>query len=418
MILKNIQYYKFCFYGFLKNLRFFDPFIILFFREIGFSFLQIGTLYSIREISTTILEIPTGLIADTYGRKKSMILSFTSYILSFLIFYFFPNFTIYIFAMILFAIGQAFRTGTHKAMILDYLKIKNISHQKIEYYGHTRGFSQFGSAISALIAGVLVFYSGSYKIVFLGSVFPYILGLILLISYPNELDGKIEKIKEKKTIKTIFNNFKNTILSFFQMSKNPLLIKALFNSSLYDGLFKTIKDYLQPILQTFALSIPILLSIGEKRSTIFISLTYFFIYLLTSYSSRKASRFSKKFSSLAFAINFSFILGIILTIASGLFYAVDLKILTIVIFIILYAAQNIRRPLNIGYISENISSKIMATGLSVESQLKTLTIAILSPIMGFFADTFGIGLALIILSFLIIVLYPVIKVVRYSGVEK
>ncbi|MCK4338795.1 MAG: MFS transporter, partial [Candidatus Cloacimonetes bacterium] len=134
------------------------------------------------------------------------------------------------------------------------------------------------------------------------------------------------------------------------------------------------------------------------------------LYLITSYSSRNANRFSKKFRSLAFAINISFIWGIILTISSGIFYSVDVKILTILIFVLLYAAQNIRRPINIGYISENISSKIMATGLSVESQLKTITIAILSPIMGFFADKFGIGLALIILSCFILLFYPVVKV--------
>jgi hypothetical protein len=88
MIPKNLQYYKFCIYGFLKNLRFFDPFIILFFREMGFSFLQIGILFSIREIATGILEIPTGFFADSYGRKLSMILAFASYIFSFMIFTF------------------------------------------------------------------------------------------------------------------------------------------------------------------------------------------------------------------------------------------------------------------------------------------------------------------------------------------
>jgi len=45
---KDLMYYKFRAYGFLKNLRFFDPFIILFFREMGLSFLEIGGLFSIR----------------------------------------------------------------------------------------------------------------------------------------------------------------------------------------------------------------------------------------------------------------------------------------------------------------------------------------------------------------------------------
>ena len=48
---RNGQYYKFCAYGFLKNLKFYEPFLILFFLEKGLTFLQIGVLYAIREIS-------------------------------------------------------------------------------------------------------------------------------------------------------------------------------------------------------------------------------------------------------------------------------------------------------------------------------------------------------------------------------
>ena len=64
---KDLMYHKFRTYGFLKNLRFFDPFLVLFFREMGLSFLEIGTLFSIREVATNLLEIPTGVIADAYG---------------------------------------------------------------------------------------------------------------------------------------------------------------------------------------------------------------------------------------------------------------------------------------------------------------------------------------------------------------
>ena len=113
-----------------------------------------------------------------------MVFAFLSYILSFLIFYLLSGFLYYGLGMVFFAFGEAFRTGTHKAMILDYLKMKDIDEFKVEYYGSTRGWSQFGSAISSLAAGALVFYSGSYRIVFLASVVPYIFGLFLMISYP------------------------------------------------------------------------------------------------------------------------------------------------------------------------------------------------------------------------------------------
>ena len=57
-------------YGFLKNLRFFDAFFILFLLEKGISFTQIGLLYAIREVITNLFELPSGILADTFGRKK------------------------------------------------------------------------------------------------------------------------------------------------------------------------------------------------------------------------------------------------------------------------------------------------------------------------------------------------------------
>ena len=102
---KNLQYYKFCAYGFLKNLRFFEPFLVLFFLDKGLSFFQIGILYGIREIGVNILEIPTGVAADLLGRRRTMVFSFVAYILSFLLFSLTSVFAVFIAAMVLFSFG-------------------------------------------------------------------------------------------------------------------------------------------------------------------------------------------------------------------------------------------------------------------------------------------------------------------------
>ncbi|MBT5420548.1 MAG: MFS transporter, partial [Candidatus Cloacimonetes bacterium] len=81
-------------------------------------------------------------------------------------------------------------------------------------------------------------------------------------------------------------------------------------------------------------------------------------------------------------------------------------------FIIFFILQNLRRPINIGFISDNISHDVMASGLSVESQLKTIFVAIMSPLMGFIADSINIGAAFIILSSLTLLIFPLIKVSR------
>lgn len=338
-----------------------------------------------------------------------MIFSFLSYIASFNLFYFFPIYSIYMLAMIFFAFGEAFRTGTHKAMILDYLKIKRIEHLKIEYYGFTRSWSQKGSAVSSLIAGAIVFYSGQYKFVFLASIIPYLLELILMISYPKELNGEIKKLEKHNFLNDIFRNFKETSLNFLKIFHNPALRRSLFNSALYDGLFKSVKDYIQPVLQVYAFSVPIFLFIENKRDIVLIAITYFILYLLTSIASRNSGKFMRRFQSLAKAINASFLIGISFVILAGVFFIFDLKLVSVIFFILLFMDQNLRRPLNIGYISETIPSKVMASGLSAESQLKTLIIAVLAPLMGFLSDSFGIGYGLIILSVLILSLFPLIR---------
>ena len=69
---------RFSLYGFLKNQQYYDPFMILAFRQMGLSFFMIGLLVAFREVIINLMEIPSGAIADLFGRRKSMILSFAT----------------------------------------------------------------------------------------------------------------------------------------------------------------------------------------------------------------------------------------------------------------------------------------------------------------------------------------------------
>ena len=103
MFKKDLQYYKFCLYGFLKNQRFFDPFLILFLLEKNLNYFQIGTIYSIRMITRMFFEIPSGVAADVLGRRASMIFSYSMYLISFLWYYFSPGYIMLIIATVIFA---------------------------------------------------------------------------------------------------------------------------------------------------------------------------------------------------------------------------------------------------------------------------------------------------------------------------
>ena len=400
------MFYRFSLYGFLKNLRLFEPFLILFFRFAGLSYTQIGILYATQMLSTNFFEIPTGIFADAFGRRKSMLMGFSSYIIAFSIFYLFSNFYLFLFAMVLYGLGDAYRTGTHKAMILEYLKIKGLENKKVEYYGSTRGASQFGSAINSLLAAGVVFYTGNYRAIFIVTIIPYILDFINLATYPKYLDGEIKK--ERRRIK---EQIKMTLRDFINIFKNREALRAMLNSSLFDSGFSSTKDYLQPILKSFALSIPIFLFLsGEQRTAVVIGVIYFILYLLSSYASKSSYKIVRKFKRITVAINITLLIGSLSILFAGLSYYLTLTLISIILFIGIHILHNIRRPMNVGYISDKISSRVMASGLSVESQLKMIIASIFAFLLGVFADIFGVGIALFIIGIIILPIIPFVLV--------
>jgi len=390
-IVKDRQYFKFCGYGFLKNLRFFDAFFILFLIEKGLSYTEIGLLYAIREIFINILEVPSGILADSYGRKNALVLSFFAYILSFLWFYYAIYWGEFLGAFILYGIGDAFRSGTHKGMIMEYLKKNNWSHHKVSYYGHTRSWSQKGSALSSLVAGIVVFYSGSYQAIFLYSIVPYLLNALLILSYPQELNFSAKKEKKKGA------KIKTTSKSFFAVMKQPNVLKIVSTAAFHSAYLKAVKDYIQPIMVNVAFLIPILLEVEpDKKSGLIIGVLYFFIFLATSTASKHASKIESKNKQ-----NISYItllMGFAFGIVCGAFWYYDLWVIALIAFIGIYIIENIRKPILTGAIADNVPNDILTSVISAQSLLKTALTAILAFVFGLMADVLGIGLALMFIS--------------------
>lgn len=400
---KNLQYYKFCLYGFLKNLRFFEAFLFLFLLDHRLNFVQIGLLYSIREISMVFLEIPSGIVADTWGRRRTLVSSFFFYILSFLVFYFAGSFYFFASAMFLFAVGDAFRTGVHKAMIFQYLKLNNWENQKVNYYGHTRSWSQFGTAISALVAGLIIFYSGNYDLIFLYSTIPYFLDMLLVWSYPKYLDkGQLSKTKE-----SVLTKFKDVIKAFLLSFRQLSFIRALSSSTLYTGYYRAVKDYIQPMIKYFALTVPFFSwMVNEQKVAVIVAIIYFFAYLLTSVASRLSGKFEELFSSISTSMNISILVGFSVGIVSGYTFSYGFFIAAILTFIVLLLIENLRKPIGTVLIANLSKDQAMATVLSASSQVKSLIAAVLAPVIGILADLLNPGLAIAIISLLLILLSP------------
>ena len=402
-IKKNIQYYKFCAYGFLKNLQFFEAFLILFLIQKGLSFTAIGSLYALREISTNILEIPSGIAADVLGRRKTLAASFLGYILSFIIFYFFSTYTFFLAAFFFYGVGEAFRSGTHKGMIADYLTSRNMKDQMVNYYGHTRSWSQMGSAVSSIIAGFIVFFAGGYEKIFLFSIIPFLADFLLILSYPDDLDRS--RVNDGSAgsarLKTVYLNFRRAL----KKRQNLMLLN---NSALHTAYLKAMKDYIQPMMVSLILLLPLFPDRAEEeRSALLIGFLYFFIFLLTSIASKNAARLDR--TGRKNIPYLTLLAGLSAGLVSGLFYAVHIPALAILFFIFIYVNENMRKPVLTGYISANVDNSVLTTIISVQSQMKTVLTALIALLFGVMADQAGIGIALLIISAGLLVITVVIN---------
>ncbi len=392
-IKKDFQIKKFGYYGLLKNLQFFEPYLYVYLLSLDFNLFQIGLLISIREVITYVFEIPSGIFADHYGKKTELVICFIFYIISFILFFSGSSFLILILAMIFYGFGDAFRSGTHKAMIYSYLEQNDWFSEKTFVYGRTRSYSMIGSAISAFASIILVIYFKDLSWVFLLTTIPYIANFFLILSYPNNLNEKTESsVSLSRFFKISYQQLKSIV-------KTPKLLSVLTSSSLFDGIFKTIKDYIQPIiiLVITSLGIVFLKFDEDLNKKIILGFIYGLFYIFSSFASRNVYRLNKLANSKVLMNLFFDLMGLILLLVF-ISLKFELLFLIIILYLILYLVKNSRRPLLVDVAGDIMNKKERATVLSIDSQLKSLFVIILAPGFGYMATVYSIETAFLIVA--------------------
>ncbi len=376
--------FRFSLYGFLKNQRYYDPFLILAFLEKDLTFFQIGILIGFREICTNLFEIPSGAVADLYGRRRAMIFSFCAYIASFATFALSNSLFLLFGGMFFFGLGDAFRSGTHKAMIFDWLRMQGRSDEKTKIYGFTRSWSQMGSAVSVLIAGSLVFYRGNFTDIFWFSIIPYTLNIINFFGYPAKLDGDKQSEFSLKAVARLLGTALKQSVQF-----SPLR-RLVFEGMGFEGMYKASKDYLQPILNQTAIALPVLLVLDDsKRAALLVAAVYFVLYFLSSFASRHSHQVSDWRGGDEGAARFMWWidLAVFALLIPALWF--NWYPAMILLFVGLAILQNFWRPGLISRFNAQSTPEMSATILSVEAQSKSLATIVLAPLLGWSVDVVG-----------------------------
>ncbi|MBI4147808.1 MFS transporter, partial [Candidatus Woesearchaeota archaeon] len=102
--------------------RFFVPVLALFYIASQVPLEQFAIIMSVFSLSTLLLEVPTGVMADLLGKKKTLLISRFLYIIEIYVIAFYNGFWPFLIAKIISGIGVSLSSGTSEALLYDTLK--------------------------------------------------------------------------------------------------------------------------------------------------------------------------------------------------------------------------------------------------------------------------------------------------------
>ena len=371
---------RFCAYSVLKNLRFADPFLVLFLLHLGLSMAAIGSLLGGQHLLTGVLEVPLGAVADRWGRRRSLALGFLCYLASFALFASVSevDWARLVMATGLFGLGEALRSGSHKAIILDYLEQRSESERAAEVIGLTRSFSKATSGSAALAGGFILYASGSYTWLFALSAVAAAGGFALMLSYPRSLEG--EQSRAGKAMG-----------SARALVREPGVVPLVVQSTLFESQVKILlKYYLAPFLQVALAAVGLSVM---AWGAVAIGAVEMLRDGLGSVASRQAVRLRTAAGGAASALRIAY-LGAVLA-AAALTWAAgrDALWLGVPAAVALSVLQNARRPVFVSAFDDVLDKPQRATSLSIESLARTVVVAALLPLVGSVADRVGLWAA-------------------------
>lgn len=124
----------------------------------GLSPLQLVLIGTTLEISAFVFEVPTGVIADVYSRKLSIIIGYLLMGLGFLVEGFFPAFTPILIAQVIWGLGYTFTSGAVQAWISDEIGEESANRLFLRAARIGLYASLAGMGLAALVGGKNISY--------------------------------------------------------------------------------------------------------------------------------------------------------------------------------------------------------------------------------------------------------------------
>jgi MFS family permease len=361
---------------------------VMYLLNSGLDLLQVNLVNVAFMVSVFIFEIPTGAIADIFGRKISFVLSSVVMGIGFICYGLADDFVGFILAEIILAIGITLTSGAFRAWLVDSLHWYEWSGKLLDVFrleGRCRN-------IAMLVGGLIGAYIGSVNLswpLIIAGIGFFILALIsgIVVREDYFTPKKFSEVRLFWDVKDI------AITSIKYGLKNKVVFMVMTAIFVFYLGFPSFNMYWQPQFSQYLPSV-------EYLGYIWVG-----IILTVMIGNEMVGWFIKKFTKLKFGF-------IALGVVAGLFMIVAALAGNLVILMAGFfgheVVRGILRPYVDTAIQENIPSKTRATIDSFVSMVTKGATGIGLLVFGWIAKDYSINASWLIAGLVIILLMPLV----------
>jgi len=310
------------------------------------------------EVSAFLFEVPTGIVADVFSRRLSIIIGYILMGLGFLIEGFFPAFIPILLAQVIWGLGYTFTSGATQAWITD--EVGEDDANKLFLRATQVGL--FASLIGIGLA-MLIGANNVALPIQIGALGVLLIGITLIVIMP-ETGFHPTPREDRNTWQHLWHTFKqgvNTVRS------KPRLMNIVFIGLFY-GLYSEGFDrlWVKHLLDNFEL--PILF--GNNQVAFFAVLRGAGA-VLTILAVRFVEKRVDSTSPLAIGRAMLIVTGLISVAMLG-FALSPLLLLTLGLYLVIDVLRDIRIPLQTAWVNHKLDSSVRATVHSMFGQVDSI----------------------------------------------
>lgn len=362
---------------FITSITFF-----IFFQEKGIDYAKTSILLSLVFLLPVFFEVPTGIFADTFGRKISVLIGYFGELLVVAGIILNNNYTILFILFMLWGIVIAFSSGADDAWAIELIPEDNKENIIDIYYSVSASCYSIGMIFAGVLSTIGIALYGQASIWVIDLVVLALIVLIFIFIKENYSKNSTDKTSIKEFCDTIKEGF-----NVLRTNKNVqnILFGEMFASISVVGIGNVVEQ--KYLIQS---------GFAEQYWGITISVVSFIAVIIPAIAIQVAKKFSHQKKYLMTVMFLQWLLFFLASLIFNPIFAV--------IFILLFnSLEEAFNPINIAFFQKEIPSSIRATIGSLRSMSNSLsaTFGIFSA--GFIVEYTTTKYAMIIMSLFIFI---------------